>query len=108
MRLSWNEIRARAATFAQEWADAGYERGQTQLFYRDFFAIFDLPVRRVAAFEEPIRLLGDRRGFIDLFWKGVLLVEQKSAGRDLQRKPESKRSPTFPDSRTLTCRVTSY
>ena len=83
MRLSWNEIRARAALFSQEWVDEGYEKGQTQLFYRDFFAIFDLPVRRVATFEEPVRLLGDRRGFIDLFWKGVLLVEQKSAGRDL-------------------------
>ena len=88
MRLSWNEIRARAATFAQEWADAGYEKGQTQLFYQEFFAIFDLPVRRVAAFEEPVRLLGDRRGFIDLFWKGVLLVEQKSAGRDLTKAKE--------------------
>ena len=88
MRLSWNEIRARAAAFSQEWADAGYEKGQTQLFYRDFFDIFDLPVRRVAAFEEPVRLLGDRRGFIDLFWKGVLLVEQKSAGRDLTKAKE--------------------
>ena len=83
MRLSWNEIRVRAATFAQKWADAGYEKGETQLFYHDFFAIFDVSVRRVAAFEEPVRLLGDRRGFIDLFWKGVLLVEQKSMGRDL-------------------------
>ena len=25
MRLSWNEVRARAAAFAREWADAGYE-----------------------------------------------------------------------------------
>ena len=83
MHLSWNEIRARAARFAQDWKDAGYEKGQTQLFYRDFFDIFDVPVRRVAAFEEPVKLLGDKRGFIDLFWKGVLLVEQKSAGRDL-------------------------
>ncbi len=83
MRLSWNEIRVRAATFAQEWADEGYEKGQTQLFYRDFLDIFGVPVRRVATFEEPVRLLGNRRGFIDLFWKGVLLVEQKSEGRDL-------------------------
>ena len=83
MRLSWNEIRARAARFAQDWKDAGYEKGQTQLFYHGFFDIFDVPVRRVAAFEEPVKLLGDKRGFIDLFWKGVLLVEQKSAGRDL-------------------------
>lgn len=43
-----------------------------------------MPVRRVAAFEEPVRKLGDQRGFIDLFWKGVLLVEQKSIGRNLK------------------------
>ncbi|MBA4782866.1 MAG: class I SAM-dependent DNA methyltransferase [Rhizobiales bacterium] len=83
MRLSWNEIRTRAATFARDWAGEGYEKGQTQLFYRDFFDVFGVPVRRVASFEEPVKNLGDKRGFIDLFWKGVLLVEQKSAGRDL-------------------------
>ena len=85
MRLSWNEIRARAAKFAAEWEGEGYEKGQTQLFYRDFFDVFGVPVRRVASFEEPVKNLGDKRGFIDLFWKGVLLVEQKSAGRDLKK-----------------------
>lgn len=85
MRLSWNEIRARAANFAKDWAGEGYEKGQTQLFYRDFFDVFGVPVRRVATFEEPVRKLGDKAGFIDLFWKGVLLVEQKSKGRDLVR-----------------------
>ena len=39
----------------------------------------------MASFEEPVKLLGDKRGFIDLFWKGVLLVEQKSAGRSLTK-----------------------
>lgn len=85
MRLSWNEIRARAATFAREWQGQGYEKGQTQLFYQEFFAVFGVSVRRVASFEQPVKNLGDRRGFIDLFWKGVLLVEQKSAGRDLAK-----------------------
>ena len=85
MRLSWNEIRARAATFIKEWEGEGYEKGQTQLFYRDFFDVFGVPVRRVATFEEPVKKLGDKRGFIDLFWKGVLLVEQKSVGRDLAK-----------------------
>ena len=83
MRLSWNEIRARAASFAEDWAESGYEKGETHSFYNDFFQVFGLSRRRVASFEEPVRRLGDRRGFIDLFWKGVLLVEQKSAGRDL-------------------------
>jgi len=85
MRLSWNEIRARAARFAEDWAESGYEKGETHSFYNDFFQVFGLSRRRVASFEEPVRRLGDRRGFIDLFWKGVLLVEQKSAGRDLVR-----------------------
>ncbi len=82
-RLSWNEIRANAAQFARDWSAARYERGETQSFYNDFFEVFGVKRRRVASFEEPVRKLGDRRGFMDLFWKGVLLVEQKSAGRDL-------------------------
>ena len=84
MRLSWNEIRVRAATFAEEWKDAHYEKGETQSFYNEFFEVFGVKRRRVASFEEPVRLLGSMRGFIDLFWKGVLLVEQKSAGRSLE------------------------
>ena len=35
MRLSWNEIRTRAADFAREWADAAYEKGETQSFYNE-------------------------------------------------------------------------
>ena len=83
MRLSWNEIRARAAGFARQWADAGYEKGETQSFYNDFFGIFGVERRSVARYEEHVRRLDDTSGFIDLFWPGVLLVEQKSAGRDL-------------------------
>jgi len=85
MRLSWNEIRARAARFADDWRDGHYEKGETQTFYNEFFQIFDVTRRRVASYEEPVRNLGTKRGFIDLFWKGVLLVEQKSAGRNLER-----------------------
>ena len=85
MRLSWHEIRTRASAFAKDWAGEGYEKGQTQLFYRDFFEIFGMSVRRLAAFEAPVQSLGKRRGYIDLFWKGVLLVEQKSKGRSLKR-----------------------
>jgi len=33
---------------------------------------------------------GDQRGFVDLFWKGVLLVEQKSAVRNLVDKESSR------------------
>ena len=83
MRLSWNEVRARAAAFAGEWKDAAYEKGETQSFYNDFFEAFGVQRRTVARYEEHVEKLDNRHGFIDLFWPGVLLVEQKSAGRDL-------------------------
>ena len=83
MRLSWNEVRARAATFADEWRDAAYEKGETQSFYNAFFDVFGMQRRSVARYEQHVAKLDDRSGYIDLFWPGVLIVEQKSAGRDL-------------------------
>ena len=88
MSLSTNEIRARAAEFAREWKDARYEAGEKQTFYDEFFKVFGMKRRQVATFEEPVRKLGGKHGFIDLLWKGNLLVEHKSAGRDLARAKE--------------------
>ena len=85
MRLSFNEIRTRAAQFSKDYADASYEKGETQSFYDDFFSIFGVKRRSVARYEEHVKKLNNRSGFIDLFWPKVLLVEQKSAGRDLNK-----------------------
>ena len=87
MRLSWPEIRANAALFSEQWKDAHYEKGQTQTFYDEFFAIFGVPRKQVAVYEQRVRALDTARtsGFIDLFWPGTLIVEQKSSGRDLTR-----------------------
>ena len=88
MRLSWNEVRARAAAFAGDWKDAAYEKGETQSFYNEFFQVFGKRRREVARYEQHVAKLDNRSGFIDLFWPGVLLVEQKSAGRDLRKAYE--------------------
>ena len=37
MRLSWNEVCAHAAAFAEAWQGAIYEKGETQSFYNPFF-----------------------------------------------------------------------
>ena len=83
MRLFWNEIRTRAVAFTREWAAAAYEKGETQSFYNEFFEIFGVRRRNVARYEEHVQRLDNTSGFIDLFWPGRLLVEQKSVGRDL-------------------------
>ncbi|MGN0914117.1 MAG: class I SAM-dependent DNA methyltransferase [Alphaproteobacteria bacterium] len=85
MALSWNEIRSRALKFSNDFTNAHYEKGETQTFYNEFFNVFGVNRRRVATFEEPVKKFGDKQGFIDLLWKGMLLVEQKSEGRDLTK-----------------------
>lgn len=66
MRLSWVEMRARAARFAEEWKHATDERREAQSFYNDFFRIFRVRRRAVARYEEHVQRLDNSPGFIDL------------------------------------------
>ena len=85
MPLSWNEIRDRALTFSREWADETSEDAEAKSFWDGFFNVFGITRRRVASFEAPVKKGDGQGGFIDLLWKGVLLVEHKSRGKDLDR-----------------------
>ncbi len=83
MPLSWNEITKRAVEFSKEWKGETRERAEAQSFWNDFFNIFGISRRRIATYEEPVKKLGDKRGSIDLLWKGKLIVEHKSGGKNL-------------------------
>ncbi|KFO67786.1 methylase [Smithella sp. SCADC] len=83
MPLSWNEIKTRALAFSKEWQNETSENAEAKTFWDGFFNIYGVPRRRVATFEEPVKKLGEKFGYIDLFWKGVLIVEHKSRGKSL-------------------------
>ena len=87
MPLSWNDIKSRALTFSRTWADAASEDSQGKPFWIDFFEIFGITNKRVATFEHAVKKLPGAKaktdGFVDLFWPGMLLVEQKSRGKNL-------------------------
>jgi hypothetical protein len=85
MPLSWNEIRHRSITFARDWKGTTSEKSERQTFWNEFFEVFGIKRRTVAAFEEPVRKLSGNWGYIDLFWPGRVLVEHKSAGQDLDK-----------------------
>ncbi len=85
MPLSWNEIRDRAVAFSREWKNEASEDAEAKSFWDAFFNVFGITRRRVASFEKPVVKSDGKGGFIDLLWKGVLLVEHKSLGRDLDR-----------------------
>ena len=84
MALSWNEIRIRAVEFSNEWKDEVSEDAEAKSFWDGFFNVFGISRRRVATFEQAVKKI-DGQGFIDLLWKGVILVEHKSRGKDLNK-----------------------
>ncbi|MCG3181709.1 MAG: hypothetical protein BIFFINMI_04108 [Phycisphaerae bacterium] len=83
MPLAWTEIRTRAINFSKGWAGAARERAEAQTFWNEFFEVFGIRRRTVATFEEPVKNLKGDTDFIDLFWKGRLIAEHKSLGKDL-------------------------
>ncbi len=85
MPLSWNEIRHRAIVFAKEWQHETREHAEAQTFWNEFFDVFGIRRRVVASFEEPVKTVKATYGFIDLFWKSILLAEHKSQGESLER-----------------------
>jgi hypothetical protein len=85
MPISWNEIKDRALKFSREWEHEASEDAEAKSFWDAFFNIFGVPRKRVATFEQKVKKLDGKDGFVDLLWKGILLVEHKSRGKDLDR-----------------------
>jgi hypothetical protein len=85
MPLSWNEIKTRATAFSKEWQNTQREEADAKPFLIEFLNIFGISQRRVATFEQRIKKLNEADGYIDLLWKGNLLVEMKSLGKDLDK-----------------------
>jgi len=100
----------KARSFADRYANATSEKQLAQSFWRDFFTqvtgVDDLLSAGIE-FEHPVKSIatGNVR-FIDVLWPGVVLVEHKSAGEDLDKAEaqardylvslaDAKRPPVF-------------
>jgi hypothetical protein len=85
MALSWNEIKDRALNFSKEWADTSNEEADAKPFLVEFFNVFGISSKRVSTFEHRVKKLDEKDGYIDLLWKGTILVEMKSRGKNLDK-----------------------
>lgn len=95
MPLSWSEIQANAITFSKRWKDATDEEAQAQSFLNEFFSVFGIDRKRVGTFEKKVPMGKNRNGYIDLLWKGVILIEMKSRGKNLDRAYAQARDYAF-------------
>jgi len=86
MPLSWNEIKSRAVAFSKEWELETNENAEAKSFWDDFFDVFGISRRRVATFEQLVKKLDHKQGYIDLLWKGMILIEHKTKGKIAQQR----------------------
>ncbi|SFD03291.1 N-6 DNA Methylase [Flexibacter flexilis DSM 6793] len=85
MALSWNEIKTRAVEFSKEWANTSNEEADAKPFLDAFFNVFGITRKKIGTFEHRVKKLDDASGYIDLLWKGVILIEMKSRGKNLDK-----------------------
>ena len=83
MALTRNEIRKRLAAFAKEQQGAHNERSQAQTFWLRFYECYGIRAESATIYEQSVKKLGGAQGFIDSFIPGKLIVEHKSAGKNL-------------------------
>lgn len=84
-----DELRARADQFSKDFAQARYEMGEAQEFIRGLCEVYGLRSRLAVSFEARIKRR-DGQGVamgginrIDGLFRGVLLIEMKSDGKNL-------------------------
>ena len=100
MRLSWNEVRARAAAFAEERSDAAYEKGETQSFYNEFFGEAVPGADRVLPVRASVPLVGGDEVvgvFVNVRARRVDVVADVVAPATTSLRPSSR--PTHPPAR---------
>lgn len=85
MALSWNEIKDRALNFSKEWKDTRNEEADAKPFLDAFFDVFGITRKKIGTFEHRVKKLSDADGYIDLLWKGTILIEMKSRGKNLDK-----------------------
>lgn len=95
MALGWNEIKERAVKFSKDWEDASNEEADAKPFLVEFFNVFGISSKRVATFEHRVKKLDESDGYIDLLWKGNILIEMKSRGKSLDKAHKQAVDYTF-------------
>ena len=85
MNIGWNDIKQKAVKFSKEWENTTSEGADAKSFLDAFFDVFGISRKKIGTFEHKVKKLSNTDGYIDLLWKGVILVEMKSRGKDLNK-----------------------
>lgn len=86
MPLSWNEIRDRSVAFVREWESESSEHAEAKTFWDEFFQVFGVIRRRLAAFEKHVKNADGVAFLFELYQKITSLLPAAKP------KPKRKKS----------------
>lgn len=81
--ISTNETRRRLTLFAKQWQGAKSEKSLAQSYWLRFYECFGIRAESATVYEQMVQKLDGAKGYIDSFIPGLLIVEHKSAGQNL-------------------------
>ena len=82
-RLSSTEVKRRLQIFSKRFRHAENEQREAAIFWANFYDCFGISAAESTVYEKQVRKLDGNVGRIDSFIPGLLIVEHKSRGRDL-------------------------
>lgn len=82
-KITLAEVRKRLTAFARKFKDAADEQQLATVFWVEFYKCFGHTDADAAVYESKVKMLSGNLGRIDSFIPGLLLVEHKSKGKDL-------------------------
>jgi type I restriction-modification system DNA methylase subunit len=83
-RLSSTEVKKRLQQFSKRFRYAENEQREATMFWAEFYSCFGISAADATVYEKQVRKLDGNVGRIDSFIPGLLIVEHKSRGRDLE------------------------
>lgn len=82
-KITLAEVKKRLTAFARKFKDASDEQQLATVFWIEFYKCFGHTDADAAVYESKVKMLSGNLGRIDSFIPGLLLVEHKSRGKDL-------------------------
>lgn len=81
---TWSHIQKQAEQFVLKYRNSTREQADSKVFIRDFLVdLYGIDPIEAGNYERQVGKLGNKYGFIDYFLPGKLVIEFKSAGKDL-------------------------
>ena len=82
-KLALAEVKKRLTAFVHQFKNASNEQQEASIFWTRFYECYGIRAEEATVYEQAVKKLDGKRGRIDSFIPGKLIIEHKSKGKNL-------------------------